>query len=187
MQVAKQVGDVVTIDDIRVLYPHTSFAADGSDFPGFIEGEEGLYNVNNEIPFDPTTHKLVTCTPYIDGNIGRSVTVIPMTPAEITAMMQRKSGQVIDDYKKEASKCLDEFAQSRGYDNIVSVASYTVSTNEIYQAEALRAVYLRDQWWSTLTGIMTEVLTGQRPLPASWEVLKTELPELTWDNQRPSM
>ena len=89
--------------------------------------------------------------------------------------------EVIDELKAEASKRLNDFALSRGYDSIESLASYTSSTDPDYAAESARGIYLRDRWWRLLTVMMNEVLAGTRPIPANFDVLAVDLPELTWD------
>lgn len=184
MKVAKQIDGTVVIDDITVLYPNTSFAEDGPS-PDFVE-QEGIYFVDNNLSFDPTTQKLADTAPYIDGAIARSKVIVPLTQAELDQMALSKSGQVIDDFKKEASRRLDEFAQSRGYDNIISLTTYVTDANPDYVAEAQRGVYLRSQWWSILTAILNDVLAGTRPLPATFDDLADELPSLTWTNARPA-
>lgn len=45
---------------------------------------------------------------------------------------------------------LDQTVQARGYDNIVSCASYANSTVERFQAEAVAAIEWRDAVYSTL-------------------------------------
>lgn len=179
MQVAKLINGTVVAADISEFYPNTSFGADGPS-PDFVE-QEGIYFISNQLSFDPTTQKLANVDPYIDGTVARTMQVVQLTQAELDAIHQRKSGQVIDDLKMEATRRLDAFAQSRGYDNITSVTSYSTSTDPDYLAEATRAVYLRDRWWRILTTLMNEVMSGIRPIPESFDVLAAELPALTWD------
>lgn len=76
---------------------------------------------------------------------------------------------------------LDRFAQSRGYDNIMSVCTYSNSTTPRFKAEADRAIYLRDTTWSKCYEILEQVLAGERSIPTEEELL-TELPELTWED-----
>lgn len=179
MQVAKQIDGVVTIADLTVFYPNTSFPGDGPP-EDFVE-QEGIYFIDNSVPFDPTTQKLVTVEPYLDGQVVRTIAVVPLTQQELDTMRASKSGEVINDFKREASRKLDEFAQSRGYDSIATVVTYAASTEPDYYAEAQRAIYLRDRWWKILTTMLNEVLAGTRPLPASFSVLEAELPPLTWE------
>ena len=75
---------------------------------------------------------------------------------------------------------LDALAQSRGYDNIVSVCSYKDSPNPKFKAEADRAILLRDTTWTKCYEILNDVVDGKREIPTLDEIL-SELPELTWD------
>ena len=74
---------------------------------------------------------------------------------------------------------LDEFAQTRGYDNILSACTYVSSTVPLFQAEGQYCVEMRDATWMTAYGILGEVITGIRPI-MSWTELKAELPALEW-------
>jgi len=182
MQVAKLIDGVVTISDLATFYPNTSFTEEGPD-SDFMQ-QEGIFLINNELIHNPATHRLEDAAPYIDGSVARSKIIVALTQQELYQMAMRKGGQVIDEFKKEASKRLDEFAQTRGYDNILSLCTYINDINPDYVAEATRGIELRSQWWTILTGQMNSVLAGTRPMPASFEELATELPALTWNNAR---
>lgn len=179
MQVAKYVDGSLVAASLFHFYPNTSFDALGPS-SDFVQQEQ-IYFIDNNLVFDPASQKLVPTNPYLDGQIVRTMVVAALSTEELATMNQRKSGQVIDDLKIEATRRLDEFAKSRGYDNITSVASYANSTDPDYLAEANRAIYLRDRWWRILTTLMNEVLSGARPIPESFDVLAAELPALTWD------
>ncbi len=75
---------------------------------------------------------------------------------------------------------LDEFAQTRGYDNILSACSYASDPNPQFQAEGLRCVELRSATWSSLFNIIQEVRDNTRPLPQSFNEIEYLLPELSW-------
>ena len=75
---------------------------------------------------------------------------------------------------------LDTFAQTRGYDGIMSASSYATSTDPIFKAEGERAVALRDATWRACYNLLNEVLSGNRSVPTLEEVF-AELPELTWE------
>lgn len=179
MQVAKQIEGVVVVKDIIEFYPYTSFPEDGPS-PDFVE-QEGIFFIDNNLSFDPTTHKLADATPYIDGTVARTKAVVSYTQAELDEIHQSKSGNVIDELKDEAQRRLDEFAGTRGYTNVASLVTYVNSTDIDYQAEGKRGLYLRDKWWRILTTMMNEVLAGTRPIPASFDELAVYLPALTWD------
>lgn len=75
---------------------------------------------------------------------------------------------------------LDTFARTRGYDSIISAASYTASAVPQFAAEAARCVALRDQVWAACYAIMGEVKAGTRILPTVEQII-AELPALTWE------
>lgn len=79
-------------------------------------------------------------------------------------------------------KRLDEFARTRGYDGILSAASYATSNNPRFAAEGQRAVDARDAHWATCYEIMAAVQGGQRPMPTLEQVI-AELPALAWPNR----
>lgn len=75
---------------------------------------------------------------------------------------------------------LDAFAQTRGYDGILSCATYATSTVPKFAAEGQYAVEARDATWSALYAMLAEVLAGTRPLPAGYADIEPELPALAW-------
>ena len=75
---------------------------------------------------------------------------------------------------------LDAFAQTRGYDSIMSAASYANSTNPKFKKEAEKAIKLRDDTWAICYAIVDAVTAGERSIPTLNELI-SELPELTWD------
>ena len=76
-------------------------------------------------------------------------------------------------------KRLDDFAMTRNYDNIMSVATYATSTNPRFAAEGQYAVEVRDATWARGYEILDDVLSGKRPMPTIEEVI-AELPPLAW-------
>lgn len=82
-----------------------------------------------------------------------------------------------------AQKRLDAFAQTRGYDGIVSLCSYATSANPTFGAEGQRGVALRDATWQALIDLKQAVINGERSMPGSWEAVEAELPALTWSDE----
>lgn len=78
-----------------------------------------------------------------------------------------------------AQSRLDQFAQSRGFDNILSACTYATSAVEQFAADAQTCVNLRDQTWATLYAVLAQVEAGERPVPAGIDDI-AELPELVW-------
>ncbi|MBB5875904.1 hypothetical protein [Xanthomonas sp. 3498] len=64
---------------------------------------------------------------------GNAAAPVPVTRADLVAETRARIGA-----------WLDQVAQSRGYDSIVSCASYAASTNEQFRAEAAAAIAWRD-------------------------------------------
>ena len=83
--------------------------------------------------------------------------------------------------KDNSQKLLDDFAKTRGYDDIKSACTYFNSTVEHYRVESARCIYLRDIIWNTLYVYLNKLLTKQLPLPTSWNQIVALLPPLTWE------
>ena len=96
----------------------------------------------------------------------------PPTPEEQQAAMQAAFTSAIQDR-------LDVFARTRGYDGILSAATYATSTVPQFRAEGQYAVEARDMTWASGYAIMGAVLSGERPMPTLDEVF-AELPALNW-------
>jgi len=103
-------------------------------------------------------------------------TILDKTEAEIQASF----ADVYDIVRQQTQILLDEFAQTRGYDNIVSACSYATSTNLAFAAEAQRCVELRDITWATLNQYYADVNAGIEPLPSTIDEILSNLPALTW-------
>jgi hypothetical protein len=75
---------------------------------------------------------------------------------------------------------LDTFAQTRGYDNILSACTYATSLIPKFAAEGLCAATLRDSTWAALYSLLAEVEAGTKPMSTSFADVQTTLPELVW-------
>ena len=94
----------------------------------------------------------------------------PKTPEEIIA-----------EFTAKIQARLDAFARTRGYDGILSAATYATSTVPKFKAEGQYAVEARDATWAKCYEILAAVEAGSRPMPTLDELL-AELPVLTWPN-----
>lgn len=74
---------------------------------------------------------------------------------------------------------LDTFARTRGYDGILSAATYATSTVAKFAAEGQCAVNARDAHWNACYQILADVQSGARAMPTVDEVL-AEMPALAW-------
>lgn len=77
---------------------------------------------------------------------------------------------------------LDTFAQTRGYDGILSAATYASSTIPKFAAEGQACVNGRDQTWEKLYEILGEVtaVPPTRPMPTGFADIVGDLPALVW-------
>jgi hypothetical protein len=89
--------------------------------------------------------------------------------------------QIIAQYTAAVQKHLDDFARTRGYDGILSAATYATSTVPKFKAEGQYAVEARDATWAKCYEVLAAVEAGSRPMPTLDELL-AELPVLTWPN-----
>lgn len=90
--------------------------------------------------------------------------------------------QKIQAFARAAQSRLDRWAQSRGYDGILSACTYATSLVPRFQAEGQRAVDVRDQTWAKLYEILAEVEAGTRPVPLNLAEIEADLPSLTWED-----
>lgn len=77
---------------------------------------------------------------------------------------------------------LDVFAQTREYDNMLSLCTYATSTVEKYRIEGQYGVDARDATWEALYQIFDEADAGKRPEPTSFADVVGDLPALAWPN-----
>lgn len=81
-----------------------------------------------------------------------------------------------EDYIREVQKVLDDAAKSRGYDSMISAASYAGYPND-FQAEALSLATWRSAVWTKCYAVLAEVKAATRVAPTIQELL-AELPTL---------
>jgi hypothetical protein len=90
----------------------------------------------------------------------------------------------IDDIEKmlitTAQQRLDEFAQVKGYNDILAACSYAVDTNLKFQTEGMYCVQKRSQTWEALFEIIEEIKIGNRVVPQQYIDIEHLLPSLVW-------
>jgi hypothetical protein len=74
---------------------------------------------------------------------------------------------------------LDATARTRGYDGILSLASYASSTNPPFSAEGRAGLDWRDAVWGYCYGVLADVQAGTRTIPTAEELI-AELPGMVW-------
>ena len=71
---------------------------------------------------------------------------------------------------------LDTFAQSWGYDSVLSAASYVNSSVDIFKREAAALIGWRDAVWLWANNIVQGVKSGQTQMPSSVELVVDAMP-----------
>lgn len=101
-----------------------------------------------------------------------------MQADEMLARDNAVQGQIV----KTTQQRLDDFANTRNYSGILSACTYATSTHPKFQAEGQYCVQARDSTWAKLYEILAEVEAGERPVPAGYAEIESELPVLEWNN-----
>lgn len=89
------------------------------------------------------------------------------------------SEELIKGYQTQIQTRLDEFAQSRGYDGIMSACTYATSTVEKFRVEGQYCVDVRDATWSKCYEILALWEQGAVEVN-SYEDIESQLPVLEW-------
>ena len=85
----------------------------------------------------------------------------------------------VADYTAAVQAMLDRKAQERGYDGILSLASYAASSNPPFAAEGDAGLEWRDAVWLECYRLMALVQGGQMAQPTVAELLGM-LPTMSW-------
>lgn len=96
------------------------------------------------------------------------------------ALAAKQTAEFVAAVTEAAQARLDTFAQTRGYDGVLSACTYAPSTVANFAVEGQYCVDARDGTWATLYTVMGEVQVGTRPMPASVEAVMELLPVLAW-------
>lgn len=81
-------------------------------------------------------------------------------------------------YKSAFDAHLDNVAQTKGYDNRISIGTYATSTNTIYVAEAQAFIQWRDAALASMFGQLAAVEAGG--VAPTVEKLIAALPVIKW-------
>lgn len=85
----------------------------------------------------------------------------------------------VETFRRCIQARVDNTAQSRGYDNGASLASYVASTIPAWASEANAFVLWRDQVWVYAYAELEKVQSGEREQPTV-ETILSELPSIEW-------
>ena len=156
-------------------YPNTSFTLplDSTQFPaGIVE-----VKLTTKPTIDYTQDALEQTPVKIDEIWQQSWTVVQTPQVEVDRRIQSLKAIL----QTAVQKRLDDFAQTRGYDNILSCCTYATSTVQKFQQEAQYCVQARDSHWSACYTILQEFEAGTRAIPTVPELLGL-MPALQWPN-----
>lgn len=165
-------GRALTLFEIRAELPNVSIpgGADLAEF-GYVFLRE------TPAPAAPPNHRVEPAAPIeTDGQWVQAWNVVPLTADEIAQQQQALQETIV----AQTQQRLDDFARTRGYDGILSAATYATSTVVKFAAEGRYCVEARDATWARLYAILAEVEAGQRPAPSGFADIENELPALVW-------
>jgi hypothetical protein len=123
-------------------------------------------------------------TEYIEVD-GTTHTVEDQIQAALTEDAKYRTSLVRDQLVKLVQLRLDNFAQTRNYDGILSLCTYALDPSSEFRTEAEYGISIRSATWSKFYSILEEVDNGIRPLPTSFADIEMELPALEWPSQQP--
>lgn len=107
-----------------------------------------------------------------------------LTPQEYDAAQARETQDRADalqaDVTARTQTRLDTFAQTRGYDGILSACTYATSPTPSFAREGAYCIQARDATWAKLYAILDDVKAGRRPMPSGYNQIEPELPPLAW-------
>ena len=138
------------------------------------ENGEPLTSENGSIQFNPPTNAA-----RWDGT---QWTLLAETPeaAALAANLAAAAVALKTSVVQLTQKRLDDFAQTRNYDGILSACTYATSAVPKFAAEGQYAVQARDATWAALYQFMADVQAGTQPVPIGFEDVEPLLPVMAW-------
>lgn len=101
------------------------------------------------------------------------------TPPAFRPEPPKTPEQIQKELTDAVQKYLDATAKKRGYDGILSLASYAASTHPPFAAEGRAGADWRDAVWGYCYQVLADVQAGNRTIPTASELL-AELPVMVW-------
>ena len=126
---------------------------------------------------NPNTHRVEEGTPvFRDGAWWQTWQLRALDATEIAERQRTLEAQIVSSVQAR----LDAFAQTRGYDGILSACTYATDPNPRFAAEGQYCVTARGNTWAVLYALLAEVQAGKRPVPADYAAVEPLLPVLGW-------
>lgn len=151
------------ISEVRRLHPNTSLPDDGD------ATSIGYEKLIASVPPAPLPWHMVDQVAPVNNT--QTWQQIPLTQQEI-----------VDQVTKKTQARLDQFAQTRGYDNMQSLANYAGDEDPVFDLEGTYGKRMRSQTWRAVIDLMRDIEFNIRSLPESYELIELELPVLVWPN-----
>ncbi|MDX1505326.1 MAG: hypothetical protein R3221_06395 [Spongiibacter sp.] len=121
--------------------------------------------------YDPLTQRL-ELTVVLDGGAYRqNWQIVALSQAEADGRLAAHIATRTREIQDALQQRLDEFAQTRGYDSIMSAATYATGSNAQFQPEGQYCVDIREQTWAQAYAILDDFEAGNRGMPTVEEVL----------------
>lgn len=174
MKIAKINGlQIECIGTTQELFPNTSFVKDV--VPDDFLAQNGCVKDIETLAFDSMKHRMSVVAPYIKDNLVYTVELIELSELEKSEQQKNK----LENFRRQldylATQEINKFARDHGYESILSMISFSSSTNQTYADEAKIAIDYRDAVWLNVETIIADVIAGDREIPIDANTLIPEL------------
>jgi hypothetical protein len=163
---------IVKFGELTTLFPNISFSSFGPEETWL--SENSVKPVLDTLPYDAKTQKLIPVAPYIMDDNVISVQVTPLTNDEL----EEVKTQELLTFAKAVQIQLDAIAKERDFFSIEDAASYALSSDAAWAAEAQAAITWRDAMWKEYYALADKVKAGQE-VPNVTEFIEA-LPAIVW-------
>jgi hypothetical protein len=168
---------VKTLDAIREDNPYSSIP-EGADLSSLgylpvIESEEPAYDTFTE----DLRYSVVS---DLDNNYNRVWEVYPLPSETIQANKTKQADEIKASVTAYAQNRLDNFAKTKGYDDIKSACSYYGSSVARFNQDAIDALDVRSRTWDILDQLEADVTNGIKTCIMTIGELEAILPVLKW-------
>ena len=160
----------ISESDFRQMFPQTSFPPVLTDIVTAPNG----YGVIQTAPMPEVPAGKVLHESTIRLVDGKPVRTWELRDAPLNS-------PTVQPYVEIIQKHLDKQAQLRGYDNILSLCSYSGSTDTKFTAEAAAGIKCRDDCWRLSYDLLAQAKADPTKAP-SLEELEVQLPKIIWPN-----
>lgn len=161
MKYACNTSDGIASGEFCSLWPNTSCSDEGA-----FAISEGYSFVIESRPCISETQTIEACPIYLENGIYYSVRVVSLPLAA-----------VVDALTNMVQARLDAFAQTKGYDSILSAITYANSSNAQFAHDGKTALDARDSMWAACYAMINDMQSGTIPTP---EQFTAKLPVIGW-------